>query len=116
MNEPQAGVQFGFAVLPQSSALFQPSKAALDNPALRQDGKHREFIALDQLHRCVQPLHHAVGKGSAGVAAIDQHTLDLLQVRLTPVNGGQSPVAVCYIGRGHGDGVGQALRVDRNMG
>ena len=74
-----------------------------------------ELIALDDLHRCLQPLHHAVGKGFARVAAIDQHAFYRLQIRLAPVNGGQSAVAVRYIGRGHGDGVGQALRVHRNM-
>jgi len=36
-------------------------------------------------------------------------------MRLAPVNGGQSAVAVRDIGRGHSDGVGQALRVHRDM-
>ena len=115
MNELQAGIEFAFAVLPQSSALFQPSEGALDDPTFRQHGKRMEFIALDDLHRCLQSLHHAVGKGFARVAAIDQDAFYRLQIRLTPVNGGQSAVAVRYIGRGHVDGVGQALRVHCNM-
>ena len=115
VNELQTGIQFAFTVLPQSSALFQPSEAALDNPTFRQYGKGMEFIALDHLHRCLQPLHHAIGKGFARVAAIDQHALHRLQIRLAAVNGGQSAVAVRYIGRGHGDGMRQALRVHRNM-
>jgi len=113
--ELQAGIKFAFAVLPQPSALFQPSEAALDNPTFRQHHKRVQFIALDHLHRCLQPLHHAVGKGFARVAAIDQHALHRLQIRLAPVHGGQSAVAIRYIGRGHGDGVGQALRVHCNM-
>lgn len=74
-----------------------------------------KFIALDDLHRCLQPLHHAVGKGLARVATVDQHALHRRQIRLAPVHGGQSAVAVRYIGRGHGNGVRQALRVHRNM-
>ena len=115
MNELQAGIEFAFAVLPQSSALFQPSEAALDNPAFRQHDKRMQFVALDHLHRGLQPLHHAVGKGFARVAAIDQHALHRLQIRLAPVHGSQSAATVRDIGRGHGDGVGQALRVHRNM-
>ena len=115
MNELQTRVQFALAVLPQSSALFQPSEASLDNPAFRQHGKRVEFIALDHLHRCLQPLHHAVGEGLARVAAVDQHALHRFQIRLAPVNGGQRAAAVRHIGRGDGDGVGQALRVHRNM-
>ena len=115
MNELQAGIEFAFAVLPQPSTLFQPSEAAFNDPAFGQHHKGVQFIAFDHLHRCLQPLHHAVGKGFARVAAIDQHALHRLQIRLAPVHGGQSAVAVRYIGRGHGDGVGQALRVHRDM-
>lgn len=115
MDHLQAGIQFAFAVLPQSSALFQPSEGSLDNPTFRQHDKHMQFVSLDDLNRGLQPLHHAVGKGCARVAAINQHTFHRLQIRLAPVNGGQSAVAVRYIGGGHGDGVGQALRVHGNM-
>jgi len=75
MNELQTRVQFALAVLPQSSALFQPSEAALDNPAFRQHSKRVQFIALDHLHRGLQPLNHIVGKGFARLAAIDQHAI-----------------------------------------
>ena len=115
MHELQAGIEFAFAVFPESTALFQPSEGALDNPTFRQHDKRMKFIALDDLHRCLQALHHAVSKGLARVAAIDQHALHRLQIRLAPVHGGQSAVAVRYIGCGHGDGVGQALRVHGNM-
>ncbi len=97
MNELQAGIQFAFEVLPRSSALFQPSEGALDNPTFRQHDKGVQFIALDDLHRRLQPLHHAVGKGFARVAAIDQHAFHRHQIRLASVNGDQSAVTVRYI-------------------
>ena len=53
--------------------------------------------------------------GSVGVATVDQHTLHRLQILLAPVHDCQGTVAVRYIGRGHGKGVGQALRVHSNM-
>ena len=65
-----------------------------------------QFIALDNLNRSLNPLHHAVGKGLAGVAAIHQHTFNQLQIRLAAINGLQSAVAVRDISRGYGDGVG----------
>ena len=51
----------------------------------------------------------------AGVAAVDQHALHRPQILFAPVDGPQSAVAVGYIGRGHGHGVGQPLRVDGDM-
>jgi len=74
-----------------------------------------EFIALDNLYGGLDPLHHAVGKGLSGVAAIDQLALDPFQIRLAAVDGPQSAVAVRDICRGHGDGVGQALRIHPNV-
>jgi hypothetical protein len=44
VNELQAGIEFAFAVLPQPSALFQPSEAALDNPTFRQHSKHNTRV------------------------------------------------------------------------
>jgi len=115
VHELQAGIEFAFAVFPEPSALFQPSEAAFNDPTFGQHHKGVQFIALDHLHGCLQPLHHAVGKGFARVAAIDQHALYRLQIRFAPVHGGQSAITVRYIGRGHGDGMGQALRVHGNM-
>ena len=74
-----------------------------------------QFIALDDLNRGLDPLHHAVGKRLARVAAIDQQAFHQLQIRLAAVDGGQSAVAVRHLGRGYGDGVGQSLRVHGDM-
>ena len=46
----QTDVEFTFAVLPQSSALFQPSEEAFDYPAFGQFRKGMQFIALDDLN------------------------------------------------------------------
>ena len=74
-----------------------------------------QFIALDNLNRGLDALHHAVGKRLAGVAAVNQHTFHTLQIYFAPVDGCQRAVAVRYIGRGHGDSVGQPLGVHCDM-
>jgi hypothetical protein len=47
VNELQAGIEFAFAVLPKSSALFQPSEATFHHPAFGQHDKGMHFIPLD---------------------------------------------------------------------
>ena len=74
-----------------------------------------QLIALDDLNRGLDPLHHAVGKGLASVATINQYAFNQRQIRLRAVNGPQCAVPVGHIGRGRGDGVGQALYVDRDV-
>ncbi len=70
-----------------------------------------QFITLDDLHSGIDPGHDAIGKGLAGVAAIDQHTFNQLQILHRAVDSGQGAVAVRDISRGYGDGVRQALHV-----
>jgi hypothetical protein len=47
VNELQAGIEFPFAVIPQPSALFQPSEGAFYDPAFGQHRKGVQLIALD---------------------------------------------------------------------
>jgi hypothetical protein len=94
VNERQAGIEFALAVLPSFSALFQPPEGVLDNSTFWQHAKRMEFFALDHLHCCLQPLHHTVGKGLARVAAINQPDFHLLQIRLAPINGAQTTIAI----------------------
>ncbi len=74
-----------------------------------------QFIPLDDLHGGLDPRHDAIGKGLAGVAAIDQQAFDQLQIRHRAINSRQGTVAVGHIGRGYGDSVRQALRVHRDV-
>ena len=115
MDHLQAGIQLAFAVLPEAAALIQPSEGAFDNPPFRKHGKDVQFISFDDLNGGLNSLHHAVGKGLASVATVDQHALDQLQIWLASINGPQSAVAVRYIGRGYGRGVWKALRVHCDM-
>lgn len=64
MDHLSAGIQFAFAVLPYSATLFQPSEGTFDDPTFRQHAKRMEFIALDQLHRGLQPPITQSAKGS----------------------------------------------------
>ena len=67
VNELQAGIEFAFAVFPEPAALFQPSEGSFDDPALGQHSKCMQFIALDDLDRCLQALHHPISEGLPGV-------------------------------------------------
>ena len=111
MDRLQAGIQLAFAVLPWPAALFQPCEASFHDPTFGQHRKRMQLIALDDLNGVLDPLPDAVGKGLAGVAAVDQQALDPLQIRLASVDGPQGAVAV----RHHGRGVGKALRVHPDM-
>lgn len=55
MDELQAGVEQPLAIFPQPPVLFQPGKAALDDPALGNHGKLVQFAALGNLHRDLLP-------------------------------------------------------------
>ena len=115
MNELQAGIEFSFAVLPEPSALFQPSEGTFDNPAFGQHRKGVQFIALDDLNGGFQALHYAIGEGLAGVATIDQHAFHSFQIRLAAVHSLQSPAVIGHFGRGNCDGMGQPLRIHPNV-
>ena len=115
MDHLQACIQFAFAVFPEPAAFFQPREGPFYNPPFGQHGERMQFVALDDLNRGIEPLHHAVGKRLARVAAIGQQALHQFQIRLAPVDGGQSAVAIGHLGRGYGDGMRQSLRVNRDV-
>ena len=112
MDHLQAGVEGSFAVFPEPSAFFQPCEGPLDDPSLGHDGEGVQFIAFGDLHGCAELFLHRLGKGLAGVAAIDEHAGDLLEVVGAAVEGGQGTFAVGHLGRRDGHRVRQTLRVD----
>ena len=115
MNELQAGIEFAFAVLPEPSALFQPSEGAFDDPAFGQYSKGVQFVALDDLHGSVQSLFDAVRKRLSGVSAIDQHAFNSLKIRPAAVDSLQGPAAISHLGRGDGNGMRKTLRIDSDV-
>jgi hypothetical protein len=86
VNELQAGIEFPFAVLPEPSALFQPPEGAFNDPAFGQHRKGVEFIALDDLNGGFQALLYTISEGLPGLAAIDQHAFNSLQIRPAAVD------------------------------
>jgi hypothetical protein len=76
-------------------------------------GEGVQLVALDHLHGRSQALFHPLGKGLAGIAAIDQHTLDALQVGGATVECDQRACAVGHIGGGDRDGMGQPMGIGR---
>ena len=45
-------LQFALAIFPKSAAFINPGEGALNDPALRQDSKRVELIALNDLDIC----------------------------------------------------------------
>jgi len=115
VDELQAGVKFSFAVLPQPPTFLQPSERSFHHPSLGQDDKRVQFIALDHLHRRVQPLFDAVCKRLSGVPPVDQHAFHGPQIGRATIHRGQCAIAVGNIGRGDRDGVRQSLRIDSDV-
>ena len=115
MNELQAGIEFPFTVLPEPSALFQPTEGAFDDPAFGQHYKGVQFIALDDLNGGFQTLFYAIGEGLTSVAAIDQNAFHSRQIRLAAVDRLQGSAAIRHLGGGNRDGVGQPLRIDPDV-
>ncbi len=115
MDHLQAGVEFSFAVFPKSSAFFQPSEGAFDDPSLGHDLEGVQLIALGDLYGGLELVLNRFGKWFACIAAVDQHAFDLFQAVRAAVEGRQSAVAVGHLGGGDGDRVRQSLRIDRDV-
>ena len=115
MDHLQACREGSFAVFPESSAFFQPSEGPFDDPSLGYDGEGMQFVAFGDLDGCAELVLDRVGERLAGVAAINEHAGDLLEVVRAAVECGQSAVAVGHLGGRDGDRMRQALRVDRDV-
>ena len=117
VHELQAGVDPTLTVFPQAPVLFQPSKAALDHPALGHDLERVQLAALGHLHHhmLAQNIAYALRKGLARVATVGQNALDLAQRALAPLERLQSTFAIGDVCRGDGNSVRQSLGVYGNV-
>ena len=115
VNELQTGVEFSFAVLPEPSALFQPSEGAFDDPAFGQHSEGMQFIAFADLHGSVQSLFDAVREWLSGVSTIDRHAFNPLKIRPAAVARFQRAIAIRHLGRGDGNGMRKTLRIDSDV-
>ncbi len=115
MDHLQAGIEFSFAVFPESAAFFEPCEGSFDDPSFGHDLEGVEFVAFGDLDGCAELLLDRLGKRFACVASVDQHAFDRFQVVRAAIEGGQGTVPVGHLGGGDGDGVGQALRIDRDV-
>src|SRR5665213_752438 len=115
MDHLQAGVEWSFAVFPEFSTFFQPCEGSFDHPSLGHDGEGMQFAPFGDLHRCAELVLDGFGKRLAGVAAIDQHAADLLEVVGAAVERGQSTLAVGHVGCRYGYRMRQSLRIHRDV-
>ncbi len=115
MDHLEACVELTFAVFPESSAFFQPSEGPFHDPPFGDDGEGLQVAAFRDLDGGIELFLDRVGERLAGVAAVDQHADDVLEVGRAAVEGGQGAIAVGHVGGRDGDRVRQALRVDRDV-
>ncbi len=115
MDHLEARIDLSFAVFPESSAFFQPSEGAFDDPSLGHDLEGVQFISLCDLYGGLELVLHRVGERLAAVAAIHEHAGDFFEGFCTTVEGGQSAVAVGHVGGRDSDRMRQALRIDRDV-
>ena len=67
------GVDVSLAVFLSVPTFFQPAKRSLDDPPLRDNFEHVQFVALGYLHRHAQERFDGACEGCASVSAIVQH-------------------------------------------
>ena len=75
-------------------------------------------MKLVALHHCYGNSHqffHGPSKGFPAVGPINQHPLHLAEVSLAQGKHAQSPRPVRNVGGSHMEGMGQALRIHRDM-
>jgi len=117
MDELGTGIELAFAAFPQSPVFFQPSEAALDDPALGHDLESMQFIAPGDLHGDVftQNGFDPLRKGIARITAITQYALHLPQMPHVAFPCLSCARSIPLIGGADRQRMGQAHRIDRNV-
>ena len=117
MNELQAGIELALAVFPQPSVFFQPRKTAFNNPTLRHHLERVSLTALGDLHADVLAKNGAypLDERRSGISAIAQYARDPSQTRRVALKRLQRTLAIRDLGGRHGNGVRQALCINRNV-
>jgi hypothetical protein len=70
-----------------------------------------QFIALDHLNGGFQALLYTIGERLPGVAAIDQHAFNSLQIRPAAADNLQDSATIGRLGCGNRDNMGQPPRI-----
>lgn len=70
MDELEAGIELSLAIFPKSSAFLKPSKGALDDPALGNNGKGMKLTALSDLDGSAQFLFDGLSERFARIATV----------------------------------------------
>ena len=115
MHELEAGVQLALAVFPEPAVLLQAGEGAFDAPSFWQHGEGVEFVALDDLDCGTEALLDAIGEGLASIATVGEHAFHASQSWFRAFQGLQRTAAVSHLSGGDGNGMGQALRVHRDV-
>jgi len=81
----ERGIEFSFAVFPESSAFFKPGEGAFDDPAFGDNSKGVEFVAFGNFDGSAKDSLHCFGERLPSIAAVHQDVLHLRQIFLSAV-------------------------------
>ncbi len=115
MDHLKTGIQFSFAVFPESSALCRARRRIVRRPIVWHDGEGVEFTSFVDLDCRSDRLLDCFGEWLARIASVDQHACDMLQVAGAAVECGQSAIAVGHFRCCDGDGMRQSRRIHCDM-
>jgi hypothetical protein len=118
-SEPDEGgdsARVSLEIAGQAAIATDPGQRSFDDPALGQDNKFVQFVALDDLDR---PMAGA-GSGSrdAGslVAGIGEDALDKREEAAgSPIENQPRPIAILNVGRMNDDVQQKAERIDKDV-
>jgi len=98
MDELQAGIEYAFAVFPETAALFKPGKRAFHHPTFGHDGKGVEVTAFGNLHGRAKGVGDGLGKRFSDIAAIGQQAANPLKVGAATSESFQGAFTIGHLG------------------
>ena len=111
----QTGTQLTLTVFPKPSVLFQPGKAALYYPSLRQYCKTVQFVSLGNLYLRTNQRLYRRSKCLACVTTVSKDFLYRTKIILVTFQCQQAAFSIRNIRRRYRKRMRQTLRVNRYM-
>ena len=111
----QTGTQLTLAVFPKPPVLFQPGKAALYYPPLRQYCKTVQFVSFGNLYLRTHQRLYRQSKGLTRVTTVSKDFLYRTKIIPVTFQCHQAAFSIRNIRRRYRKGMRQTLRVNRYM-
>jgi len=106
---------FTFAVFPQQTIVFEPTKRTLNNPSFWQNGECMEFITFYDFDFSADQYFYAGCERLSRITSVNQYFQASEQIGGCIANHGDCAVAVGYVRRADKHGVGQPKRINTDV-